>query len=756
MSLEQFTYTGSPWGATAPGWTVFQSSPGVGPKTASSLIPVFEFKLPNLGEEADPETIGDHSLPIRFVYCRRSVDGGRVISQSLDAGPRWYDKTRGRDYFAHVFLEKGEGDVFDGTPASFNPMAMLMSPSMQTEFPHEFRERALGILNGDYPNEPTPPMPRLETLSSIEPNPDFSDAALLDKLSPALISKLGAIVAAMMRFAAGTDNAKLVVDGTKSMSLVAMATAVRMLPPGIRRDISFATWLPSNELRAFPDADCLLFTGTHRRNESADPDTGLYGDLPQDGLLFKSRSDIECFIRMADACGTGFVPNDFNGLVSCWEIATGRKADAISLRNAARFAGRFPDLMGEVEKGLSDRLGGDCANGLPLNLRLACIVAGYELGMNVADSRGWMNDFACDSSLFTNALKTLEGDTPRKKFANDVAEAASASGSSDKLASMWLGCKGEVRSLLHLGEDGAFSRLALLAERYDAIRADVAKGVVKPGTADSLLDVVNEAAGRFGDDFGGMAETRAALGYASALDGLRGVDDIKSFAEAIRGFRIDEERIRADIFEKVKPDGIPVERLVEAMEAFKQFGIREEDVLRQVIKGAEKRGREDGESRGRRLVREANARTAEAESHCGCPPWLAISISVAALALGLVGGWILGSLHSSGTLPKKESSIDYRQGTKSSVPGMGGAGNTGLVGSAQYGDQPNDYSQGKYDYEDENDMLPQEQEDASEAVNTSHDEVAPKTIEPMANQEPRVINQSRSPAPRAPSRKWNE
>ena len=125
MSAENFTYTGSPWGYTAPGWTVFQRSPGISPKAAEALMSYFRYPGPPEG-------------PVRFVYVGVTPSGQRVLAQSRDSGLRWYDESRGHDYFAHVFVEPASAAL----PPEFNPMSLYMSSGrdgIQTEFPAELK-----------------------------------------------------------------------------------------------------------------------------------------------------------------------------------------------------------------------------------------------------------------------------------------------------------------------------------------------------------------------------------------------------------------------------------------------------------------------------------------------------------------------------------------------------------------------------------------------------------------------------------------
>ena len=630
MKFEQFTYTGSPWGPSAPGWTIFQSSAGIGPVDASALKPYFQFKdCPGETDFATGEVDG-RRLPVRLVYANEPMTGRRIMAQSLDAGLRWYDQTRGRDYFAHVFTGIETDFDLKDLPVWFNPMALFLSPSIQTEFPVEFREKALEILNGDRPNEPPPDLPAVDSLSELEPNERYSDEILFSRISQKTIENLGRFVSCIMR----NSGIPLIFDTRKPESIDCMAAIMRLAPLSLRVKLNFATWIPESETRTFPGFSTFAFYGTMREGESADPDTGIYGVVPQGGLEFRSRDDVELFKRMVDAGGAELKAEDFDSLVLCWEVASARKNDVASLREAMRFADKFPGLSEEVASGLASSTSDS----------LISVVAWFEFSLSAYEdsARQVCSDCVRDGSFFAEVLRTLDGDGVRKAFADAVAKDAESSGCVSELAAMWLGCGQDVRALLVRNATGPFVSIAALADHYDTIRRDVAAKSVDPSQAAAMLAEVEKAARKLGDDFEGIEDTRNSLRYLVALAGLKDVDDLASFAESIRGLGVDGAKVRADVLARVKPGDIPVERLAKLMGAFEVVGIPREDVLLLAVEAAEQRGRDAAKRTGHHHDHEADGRAAAAERHRGAPWMLLVAVAVAALVIGLVVGARLG------------------------------------------------------------------------------------------------------------------
>lgn len=639
MKFEQFTYTGSPWGATAPGWTVFQSSSGVGADTASVLKPYFQFAHRPAGADASAGEVDGQRLPVRLAFAVNPETGRRIVAQSLDAGLRWYDRTRGRDYFAHVFVESRSGGGERGTSASFNPVALFLSPSFQTEFPQEFRDEALKIMNGERTNGPTPELPVVDSLDDILQNGRFSDDALFDRFPAAAFGKLGGVVAAL---AAGKTTVYF--DATKPEGIDAMAAGVRLLPLQLRMKLDFVTWIPQNEIQKFPVATRLAFVGTIREGEKADPDTGLYGTLPAGGPEFKSREDVELFKRMVDAGGTELTAGDFDALVACWEVAAGRNADAGALRRAAEFAGRFPGMKDEIAAGLAAAFADYNYDALPRNMKLAGVVAGYELGFDSfrSDFPGSLDDFVRDAALFSDALRTLANDEARAAFADAVFRAARDSSDLSGFADTLRGCGGDVRRMAGTAaRDGDFSKFSASVDRVDGIRQDASGGRVAMDAAGAALAGIDAAEDEYGAVFGDLDGTRNALRYLRALDGLTDAGDLQAFADEAAALGVDVAKMRADVLDRIKPCDVPADRLAGMLDAFGAVGIGREELLALAVESAARRGRAEGAKDGERRAADAEKRAADAESRRGVPVLLAAVAAAVCLAAGFAGGWFV-------------------------------------------------------------------------------------------------------------------
>ena len=319
--MEQFTYTGSPWGYTAPGWTVLQRTKGFNPRNAEKYQRYFQFHRP-------ADAAGGFS-PVQFVYAW-NAQGGLVASQTVDAGLRWFDKSRGRDYFAHVAVAAGdEADIF---PPGFNPLALYMSETFETAFPEALRKKAEDILAGVAPNAPTPPLEKPETFAGFVPNPALSGDAPFRSLSKGAAGKLFGLARILAEKAAGAGGT-LFFDATSPAAIPALAAALSILPEALRRKVSFSTWLPQQAVSGFPAGAPLLFCGTVVPNAAPDPDTGVYCELredPENG--FADVDEAIGFKRMADACGMSIGAGDFARLAGCWNVARGRdrSRDAVS------------------------------------------------------------------------------------------------------------------------------------------------------------------------------------------------------------------------------------------------------------------------------------------------------------------------------------------------------------------------------------------------------------------------------------------
>lgn len=668
MSFEQFTYTGSPWGFSAPGWTVFQTSAGINLRAAVELKPYFQFREPATGGDGGEEFC-NVQLPVQLVFAIVPESGLRIVAQSLDAGLRWYDQTRGRDYFAHVLVESRPGAAFENVAASFNPVALFLSPDFQICFPDELRDKALQIFHGEIPNEPTPELPQISSTFSFAPNPALEDELLFERLPDRAITKLGALVAAMASAKPAKNCVAFFFDATRAASIDTMAAATRLIPLSKRTGMAFTTWLPSGDAKSPLLLRGLLFAGTCRQDEDADPDTGLYGELPQGGPEFRSREDVELFKRMVDAGGTALGAEDFDALVSCWEVAAGRKADVGSLRAAAKFAERFPGMKDEVASGLAGALADYNYGSLPREMKIAGVVAGYELGFESfrSDISGTLDEFIRDGGLFSEALRTLDGDAARATFLDAVFDDARDSSALVDLAEMLRGLDGEARRIANAAApNGRMAKFAECIDRMEGIRLNVKSGHVPAASAQATLDEIDAAEDEFGPVFGDIEEARNALRYLIALDGLHGIDGLAAFADEAKSLGVDAGKIRYDVLERVNPGNIPPERLIDALDEFNVVGVSKSDVLRLAVEAAERRGRENGERSARMQVRTDHCycETAEPVVKCGIPAWCVAIIAFLSLIMGLSAGVVVASRFAS----RNGDDRLWKQATFDSIP----------------------------------------------------------------------------------------
>lgn len=281
MALENFTYTGSPWGYTAPGWTVLQRSPGVNPKAAESLRRVFRYTGPDSG-------------PVRYVHLP-DVGGKRVFSLSADAGLRWYDKTRGHDYFAHIFLEDASAPV----PAGFNPAVYALSASFQRAFPEALKEKALKILQGRIPNEEPPLLAAAPGVSALVPAPALSAAAAFEDFSlPDEACERLADVASAFASRIRAGGPPLVFDASCPAFLPFVASALSLVPESLRAKAAFATFVAAGEAADFPELRQMCFIGVDAAGRGADPATGLASDVPRRGVRHQSCAEVRRAVAM--------------------------------------------------------------------------------------------------------------------------------------------------------------------------------------------------------------------------------------------------------------------------------------------------------------------------------------------------------------------------------------------------------------------------------------------------------------------------
>ena len=375
----------------------------------------------------------------------------------------------------------------------------------------------------------------------------------------------------------------LVFDALKSESLDTMDMLLELLPAKIRAEAQFATYFHADNVRETKADETFLFYGTVRPNEKADAETGVYGPLPTVGVAFAGRRDAELFKRMIDVCGEKLGTKDWDGLVACWEVASGRVDNPGHLRAAVKFAERFPGLEGEVEEGVSGTFADDGVG--PDGGRAVALAAWFELEMSAFGdvAKEICGECAGDGALFGDALRTLDGDGPKLAFLDEVYQTASEVKELPRLATMWMGCGTETKRLVpEGGKERPFGRFAALVDRLEEIRSKARQKIIPDKNAASLLKEVEQAAIKLGSDFEGMEETKKEVGYQIALEKVKGLKDLRTFAKEASSLGIEKERIRQDGLKKVPLGRIPSDQLEESVAAFGAIGVTPREIIASV------------------------------------------------------------------------------------------------------------------------------------------------------------------------------
>lgn len=619
MSMKQFTYTATPWGVDAPGWSIFQSTEGLAPAVARNFRSYYAYENLEGGERS----------PRKLMFAGRENHGQAILSQGCDCGLRWWDTKRGANYFSHVYLGDAE-EAMAGLGTDFNPMAWYGARCFQEAFPEELKAEAERKDRRELP----PPLPEVAGLATLETNPEFGDEAVFSRAEWCDWGKIGALVEWMHRRVNGGEAQALAFDARMSAGVDAMALALRLLPLPERKRAVFSTWMTNTEKGAFPDGEKLLFYGTVQEGE-ADADTGVYGAVRGGRLAFKGREDAEVFKRMVDGCGERLGAGDWEGLVACWEVATGRVERPEALRSAVAFAKRFPGLDGEVSEGLARAFKESGVEGD--GGRAVVLAAWFELGMAAFGdvAKGICAECAGDEVLFEGALRVLEGDGPKGAFLDETYEQAKGRAGLPGLAAMWLGSGAETKRLVPGGgKERPFGRFTALVDRFAGIRGTVGQGMVGGGNAAGMLAEAERAADVLGEDFEGMEATLNGLRYLLALEKVKGIGDLQAFAAEANRLGVEKGRIREDGLKKVPLGripadqlevsvsafgaigvtareiiaGVPDDRLLGALDALVGIGADRDEIIRRALaateKGAEKRGYERGWREAQRRAEE--------------------------------------------------------------------------------------------------------------------------------------------------------
>ena len=567
-AVEQFTYAASPWGRSTPGWMTFQKSPGIEDSEIGKISSYYRYGRPD-GWDGAPEADMLSSYPVQFVFARpQSFGGDALLVQTTFTGERWYDPRPG-DWFAHG-LRIPSAMLAGVASSGVSVFRWLLSLSLEREYPDTLRGKAMQISKREIPWENPPDLPALDSLDELEPNTEFDLDAVLGRMADGAWPKLGSILSACVGRAAGAKA--LVFDATKPESLDTMAALLALMPQRLRIEAQFATYFHAENVREVKADDTLLFYGIVREGESADPDTGLYGELPHGGPEFASREDVELFKNMVDACGDKLVAGEFDSLVKCWEVARGRDCSVKAMQTANAFCvgddggkPRYIELHDLLLKNIAAQLSED-VNADDVEWRNRFATARFEIGVEpdeyardrffeacVMDLTAFDSVCQCvrtDPQALRLFLKELESVSSSKEFKGNLAE---------RLLETNMITKGDVIAVKE--------KLPLINLMFK-YREIVKCGADQVNASADDIKVVEELKGKFGISLSGMDDVLGTLKYKHALLKITSIEDIAKCLKSPFPRRVD---LKGDILSRVKPSS-PQEK-VKLARAFDAFGI---------------------------------------------------------------------------------------------------------------------------------------------------------------------------------------
>ena len=591
--IEQFIYTSSPWGKSGSGWMVFQQSPGLTEGTHKTVYPFLNYRVPRGFNSDTSDETELASFPVQFV-CAKAPDGrGRFILQTCYSGNRWWEGRSG-DFWAQTYIVSES--AWASLPSKTNPIQWFRSPSIGTRYPDEMRELAKAIINREREYEAPPDLPTLDSLDELEPNHGLDFESVLGRIPGGAWPKLGVLLAALIK--RGSDAKAFVFNATRPESLDTMAALLALMPSCMRMEAQFSTFFHAENVRETKADDTFLFYGTVRDGESADSDTGLYGELPEGGPEFRCREDVELFKRMVDAGGLELKKEEFDDLVLCWEIAAGRRTDAMSLRKAVQFAERFPGMKDEISNGLKNvQTIGQVGPEL-------LIVACFELGMPELGGEVKQDCEECvrNPERLAEALRILETEASRANFLTAVYETCKTRDDRAEFVRTWLSLEHDVRNL---APSGVFAwRVATRqADKFETIRNDIQMDRVSEREANRTLADLKNLESLCGDSLDGFSEAKRKLEYLSMLSTVHSVDELSSFLERANGAGVNEERIFRDTFRCLAPESFTPAEQLSMIDMFSANGLPREEVLKRLLKAAEDMGRQRGEREGKEAGR---------------------------------------------------------------------------------------------------------------------------------------------------------
>ena len=565
MGLKQFTYTASPWGISAPGWTVFQYTTGFEPALAKHFKAYYSYE--NLG--------GDAKSPRKLIFAGKENHGQAILSQGCDCGLRWWDTKRGQNYFTHVYLGESEKVLAD-VNVDFNPLAWYGSKCFQ-ENQNEFSSKA------DQTGEKTSP-PRLDVLkeasgiSELQTNPDFNYEALLKRGESLDWETIGRIVGYMHRRIIGTEKNPLVFDARSSQAIDAMALGLRLLPLEERKQAIFSTWLAHSEMAEFPEKDKLLFYGTIPEGKMNVSGIGLYVELPKDGPDFKNSKEVEIYRSMLDSCGKSIRPEDFDAFLACWKLVTGRGFSTSGLRSSFDFAKRFPGLAKEIESSLANALAvyiDGTTNNIPEKVMLVSTIAFFEFGIKSFKALAGRVCMECvhDFELLAKVLQELNGNDACMALLNEIE--AQTKG---KDATIFVnGILNTNIPLDRYAEKMPNDSLLRLALEYRSLSQSYFANSSSLTNAPDAMNIVNKLLKKAGPGVKGIEEIESSLGYRNSLLRINKIDDVYDAFSKFKGAWPKGANVQADIQSRVNPTS--VRDFVELGKAMNALGLKGWDMI---------------------------------------------------------------------------------------------------------------------------------------------------------------------------------
>lgn len=601
--IRQFTYTASPWGASGPGWMVFQQSKGVSNDEVKSLYPSFQY------DGICAENGAVHF--IQFVYQQGLNGKGAVLSQTTFTDTRWWGEPRPGDFFAHVLLAD---EVALAVP-DFNPFCLYRSPDLQEAFPDALKDKALKIYRHEIPNEKPPELSALTNFAEIRVNDSLRFDAVLKRVPDAAIQKLGTIVSGLMH---RPDGIPLVFDCMCAGALDVWTLAFHLCPVEVRRHLWLAFGFSESALKRLPNFSKFAVYGTKRKNGACDSATGLYEweKLPQGKLSFQSADDIARFKEMLDACGNHLDVGGFDRLVDCWRIMTGDEQAVSLIKEAAVFIKGHEKLMSVIRAALMDQKY-ETDDGRQLRREQLRCVARYELGLIEDVPESCMEELARGGKSLESILGCLS-ESAMSQFLGDLYRYAQGQGTLAELAKVYLAVSAQGKCRVSVS-DAFVQRVQL----FDRIRKN---SNVHNFTERDLSDL-RKLRDETGGGLVGLTDALARMEYESGLSNVNDIDSLEGFLARFSRSTAVEKRER-DVLERLKPvfPGMTAADICKMVRLLANAGMSEShvlDVILQAKLSAEKK----------RMVDEVAMRSSAREDE-----WKRSVRSVR------MGGWLFGAL----------------------------------------------------------------------------------------------------------------